>query len=341
MSRRPPRRTDDSRSALWIALLLSLLLHYPMVAGIVTLLDLEDSVPAEPMVVSLLEEEPEPRPKAEAEVPPKPPAKADPQPPIPAKHPAPVEPHPSPEPTEPIAGLPTAPVSPEPLGLPDAPAEPAEPEIPPEQVELEMDWAVFERSFAEQAAAERHEHQRQSQEKRRGGLRLGSLTGKVKRALHRNSSWVAAGQQEPLGKRKRVFRNYIHAIHDRIHQLFADSFLGSLTSLDPDDPLNDFSLNAKLEFEILKTGAINDLHVIRSSGNTVFDAAAVDSIYRSAPFTPPPAAILSWNQRVYMRWGFYRNNRKCGVFNAEPYILRAPGEAPEDVPEEELKVDDG
>jgi TonB family protein len=97
----------------------------------------------------------------------------------------------------------------------------------------------------------------------------------------------------------------------------------------------------KMEFEVLETGAINDLHVIRSSGNTVFDAAAVDSIYRSGPFPPPPRQILSWNNRVYFRWGFYRNNRKCGVFNAEPYILRAPGSAPEEVPAEEFMVDDG
>jgi TonB family protein len=204
-----------------------------------------------------------------------------------------------------------------------------------------MDWAVFERSFAVRAEQEREEYQRQSQHKRRGSLRLGSLTGKVRNALHNNSSWVAAGQQEPLGARQRIFRNYIHSIHDRIHQLFADSFLASLTSLDPTDPLNNFELMAKLEFEILRTGAINDLHVIRSSGNTVFDAAAVDSIYRASPFHPPPEQILSWNQRVYMRWGFFRNNRKCGVFNAEPYILKAPGAAPEAVPDDDLTVSDG
>ncbi|MBW2278611.1 MAG: hypothetical protein JRF63_14055, partial [Deltaproteobacteria bacterium] len=246
MSHRPPRRNDDSRSALWIVLLMSLLLHYPIVAGIVTLLDLEDSEPQEPMEVSLLEEDPEPpepevSPKPAAPEPPapKPPQQPDPQTPLPPK--------PVFEPVEPQLGVPTAPTSPEPLGAPEALEEPAEPELPPEQVELEMDWAVFERAFAEKAEKERHEYQRQSQAKRRGGLKLGSLTGKVKRALHNNSSWVTAGQQEPLGKRKRTFRAYIHAVHDRIHHLFADSFLGSLTSLDPNDPLNDFGLMAKLE----------------------------------------------------------------------------------------------
>jgi len=344
MSQRPPRRGDDARSALWIALLLSLLLHYPLVAGIVALLDLEEGVPEEPLTVSLLEERPE--------TPQTPPAKAPehpteqipepaPVPPAPSAKSSPVKPRPVLEPQEPALGVPTAPPSSEPLGAPEATEEPTEPELPPEQVELEMDWTVFERAFAERSEQERREYQQQSQAKRRGGLKFGSFTGKVRAALNDNSSWVAAGQQEPLGPRKRTFRAYMYAVHETIHHLFADSFLGSLTSLDPDDPLNNFDLMAKLEFEVMKTGAINDIHVVRSSGNTVFDAAAVDSIYRSGPFPPPPVEILSWNERVYMRWGFYRNNRKCGLFNAEPYILRAPGAAPEDVPQEEFMVDDG
>ena len=70
-------------------------------------------------------------------------------------------------------------------------------------------------------------------------------------------------------------------------------------------------------------------------------SAAVDSIYRSSPHRPPPKSILSWNNRLYLRWGFYRNRRKCGVFNAEPYIIRAPGAEEEPIPEDKLIIDDG
>ena len=31
--------------------------------------------------------------------------------------------------------------------------------------------------------------------------------------------------------------------------------------------------------------------------------------------------------RIYLRWGFYRNWRQCGTFNAEPFILT---EVPDD-----------
>jgi TonB family protein len=337
MSPRRPAPSSNSRAVMLVALLISILLHQLLITFLETL-DLFGTPESEQRIeVSLREEEPEPPTAPQA--PPRPEPTAPPPPEPEAKQP--IRPLPRPTPAEPVAGIPTAPPVPEPLGTPEPAPEAVEPQIPPEQIELAMDWAVYERSFAEQAEQERAAYHKHSQEKRRGQLKFGSFTGKVKRALHNHRSWVASGQQEPLGKRQRVFRSYISVIHDRIHSLFADSFLASLTSLDPTDPLNDFNLMAKLEFEILASGHVNDLHVIRSSGNTVFDAAAVDSIYRSAPFRAPPRQILSWNDRVYMRWGFYRNNRKCGVFNAEPYILRNPTDPLQAIPEEDLKVDDG
>lgn len=330
----------ESRPALLVALLISLLLHYPIVAIISALVEGEPIKPEKRLEVSLLSEEPTPvpQPLPKAEPRPAPPA---PQPPAPIARQKPITPKTKSKrtPHEPVEGIPSAPPSPEPLGTSEPLPETSEPHL--EKVEIEMDWAVFEKAFADRAKREREQYQKESMERRRGGLKFGSLSGKVRRALKSNSSWVTAGEQEPLGKRKKVFRNYLHVIHDRIHALFADSFLGSLTSLDPSDPLNNFDLNAKLEFEILKTGQVNDVHVIKSSGMTVFDAAAVDSIYRSAPYHPPPQVIMSWNERVYLRWGFYRNNRKCGPFNAEPYILRAPGASPEQITEDDLRVDDG
>jgi TonB family protein len=334
-SRRQHDGGSETRPALLVALLISLLLHYPLVAGIAALTAHE---PAAPEKRLRQEEPPEPPRPPRAEPRPEPPAEP---PSAPLAERQRVAPQPTPAPSAAPAGAPTAPPAADPLGTPAPVAEAAEVATPPAQVELEMDFAMFERTFAVEAEQERQAYQQESQSKRRGGLKFGSLTGRVKGALHDNSSWVASGQQEPLGKRQRTFRNYIHAIHDRIHYLFADSFLGSLTSLDPADPLNNFDLMAKLEFEILKSGQISEVHVIRSSGNTVFDAAAVDSIYRSSPYQAPPRDILSWNERVYMRWAFFRNNRKCGPFNAEPYILRAPDAAPEQLPVDDIMIDDG
>jgi len=96
-----------------------------------------------------------------------------------------------------------------------------------------------------------------------------------------------------------------------------------------------------MEFEILADGKINEVHVLRTSGIAVFDAAAVHSLYGASPFLAPPREILSWNDRAYFRWGFHRNHRKCGTFNAEPYRLLAPGARPEAIPEDTQIFTDG
>ena len=91
----------------------------------------------------------------------------------------------------------------------------------------------------------------------------------------------------------KLFHNYIEAIHEAsIHPLFADSFLRSLRSLSPSDPLNNWDLNMVAEFEIFENGTISEIRVVRTSGNHVFDAGAVDAIYRSSPFPPPPKEVL-------------------------------------------------
>ncbi len=251
---------------------------------------------------------------------------------------APLAPSPAVSPSEQPLGNPEAPASDEPLATSPNPEPNAFPGLPPgvspDQIRTNLSWNSFERTFEQTATAAREAYEAASMEKRRGGMRFGSLTGKVKAALENHRSWVAEGNPEQLeASEVQVFRQYLESTHDKIHSLFADSFLASLTSLDPSDPLNNMDLMTKMEFEILADGKINEVHVLKSSGIAVFDAAAVDSLYRASPFIAPPKEILSWNNRAYFRWGFYRNQRKCGVFNAEPYRLRAPDAAPEAIPE--------
>jgi TonB family protein len=197
------------------------------------------------------------------------------------------------------------------------------------------DWSSFEKTFGDTAKQERLDYSEKSIRQRGTPFGFGSLYGKVKDAIGSKRGWVKPGNQEPLGARQKLFRDYIWVVHEKIHPYFADSFLASLSVFSPNDPINNFNLYATAEFEILENGRVNEVRIIRSSGNNMFDAAAADSIYRSSPHPPPPEKILSWNRRLYLRWGFYRNQRKCGEFNAEPYILRAP-----DAQEEPIKKDD-
>ncbi len=208
--------------------------------------------------------------------------------------------------------------------------------LPPK---LDLTWKSFEKVFGDKAAQDRNTYAEDMLEKRRNRGAIANYSDRVMKAVTNHRSFIKPGEQEVLGSRKEIFHNYIHAIHEAsVHPKFADTFLASLPSLSVSDPLNNMDLHMVAEFEIFESGHISDIRVVKTSGNIIFDAGAVDSIFRSSPFPAPPKEVLSWNKRVYLRWGFYRNNRKCGVFNVEPYILRAPGSKEEALPVDQFTV---
>jgi protein TonB len=47
--------------------------------------------------------------------------------------------------------------------------------------------------------------------------------------------------------------------------------------------------SAELSFTIHEDGSVSDVTVTQSSGSGLLDTAAMDAIYASAPFRPPPA----------------------------------------------------
>jgi TonB family protein len=345
-------KRQRSRQAILVALLLSVLLHQVVLTGLGTIFDFSEKPPEKPHEVVLLEEPKKaPEPPEEKKPPEK---KAEPKKKVELKvpeqvaKPTPVKPAP---PTPPAPKIPT-PTPPVPETVPETSAVPVgpvaegpepEPDAKPTPPKLDLSWRSFEKIFGAKAVEDRETYAKESLERRRGQGAFHNYSARVMRALKNNHSFVPPGRQEVLGKeRQQIFHNYIEAIHEAsVHPLFADSFLRSLPSLSPSDPLNNWDLHMVAEFEIFENGQISEIRVIKTSGNMVFDAGAVDSIYRSSPFPPPPKAVLSWNRRVYLRWGFYRNNRKCGVFNVEPYILKAPGANEEPLPVDRFTIDDG
>jgi TonB family protein len=338
------KRESGSRQAILIALLLSLLLHQLFLTGVGSLFDFSEEPLEHRHEVVLREEPPKQVPKPKTPEVEEPKKTAQPEQPKPkktqkrvAKKPTPMMP-PSETTTEPepMVATPEVPHEPHPAAGPTP-----TPEVPPTPPNLNLNWKSFEKIFGATAKVEREAYAEAALEKRRERGSFSNYSGRVMRAVRNHKSFVKPGQQEVLGAvRQRVFHNYIDAIHETsIHPLFADSFLASLPSLSPDDPLNNWSLHMVAEFEIFESGQISEIRVVKSSGNMVFDAGAVDSIYRSAPFPPPPKSVLSWNRRVYLRWGFYRNHRKCGVFNVEPFILKAPGAKKEALPVDKFTVD--
>jgi TonB family protein len=327
-----------------------LLLHQLLLTGIESLIDFTTKPPEERHEV-VLREDPEPEEKKTPveEIPaPKQPEKRvrAPKPEPPKVRPRPT-PNPAPKPVQEASPPETAAVEHHQHGvqeeMPLAEGPTPTPNVPVSPPNLNLNWKSFEKIYGAQAQADREAYAQAALEKRRGNGAFGNYSQRVMRAVRNNRSFIKPGQQEVLGAaRQKLFHNYIEEIHQAsIHPLFADSFLASLPSLSSSDPLNNWNLHMVAEFEIFESGQISEIRVVNSSGNMVFDAGAVDSIYRSSPFPKPPKQVLSWNGRVYLRWGFYRNHRKCGVFNVEPYILRAPGAKEEALPVDKFTVDDG
>ncbi len=315
-----------------VALLIALLLHQLILSGLGLFWEVPEKEPPDEHEVMLVESPPPPQPPPSPPVPPQP--KVVPQP----KKRPPATQRPVPKTADPVQ--PEPPIEPPVVAqAPPAPEGPTQQELA--KIQLKPDWSSFERAFGREADKERKAYREKSMRNRGTSLRLGAFSAKVQKALHTRKGWVQPGNQEPLGNRQKLFRNYLWVVHEKMHVFFADGFLDSLSMFAPDDPINDISLHAVAEFEILAGGQVNEVRVVKSSGNMMFDAAAVDALYRAGPHRPPPKPLLSWNNRLYLRWGFYRNQRKCGVFNAEPYILRAPGAREEPISSDRFTIIDG
>ncbi len=175
-------------------------------------------------------------------------------------------------------------------------------------------------------------HLRREQEKARNtrlARHRGSMTGnsfaKYRAAIENYDPTVKPGNQTSLNAARVPFAAYINKMHNRIHPIFADGFLGSLRRLDPDDKLNNPKLSAHMELVLDgESGAVTSAGIVRPSGVTAFDVAAISSVYSAGPFGMAPEVIVSPDGKVYVHWEFYRDPYyACTSKFARPYILKS------------------
>ncbi|HEY8038254.1 MAG TPA: TonB family protein, partial [Polyangiaceae bacterium] len=119
--------------------------------------------------------------------------------------------------------------------------------------------------------------------------------------------------------------SYLNGMHNRIHPIFADSFLESLDGLPPSHPMNEKNLVTRLEIVLTKDGHLKKMGIVKTSGITAFDIAALDAVDRAQPFGPAPTAIVSPDGNVYLHWEFHRDEiYACSTMGARPFILNTP-----------------
>ncbi|MBN1772118.1 MAG: TonB family protein [Deltaproteobacteria bacterium] len=196
-----------------------------------------------------------------------------------------------------------------------------------------LDWATFEELFHEQLDREREAFL----ERRRERRRMGGAMDRMDRATAQLENFnpdVRPGNQTALDTLYHPFALYITAFHRKLHPQWGDGYIVSLMRFPDNHPLNDMTLWVKLEIVVNGDGTIHKITIVRSSGNVVYDVAAIDAVFQGEPYPPPPAELQSGDGRLYMRYAFFRNHSQCGVWNAEPYILpdppslHEPGEEP-------------
>lgn len=155
---------------------------------------------------------------------------------------------------------------------------------------------------------------------------------RIKQQIENYVAHVKLGDTTALNTASVPFAKYLNHIHNQLHPIFADEFLSSLDGLPSDHPANNQKIRTVLEVVIDKdSGKILESGIVKTSGVTMFDIAALDAMDRAAPFGKPPDAILSPDGKVYLHWEFHRAPEiACTTHHAFPFILKeAPPSRPE------------
>jgi TonB family protein len=209
-----------------------------------------------------------------------------------------------------------APVAPAPS---EAPAPVAKLELTPEQVQYLKDLAGDAGPAAEQ---HKREQQRAREHRARYGAWKSSSTSRWRGALDGYVVSARPDLQRPLNDARMDFARYLNTMHNRIHPLFGEWFLGSLASLPATSPLNAQMLATTLEIVLSPDGRIARMGVIRGSGVVDFDVAALDAVDRSQPFPSVPTSLRSTDGNAYVSWTFKRDEvYACSTMKAQPYLL--------------------
>ncbi len=137
---------------------------------------------------------------------------------------------------------------------------------------------------------------------------------------------VKAGNQTALRSRKHPFAQFIATMHRTIHDKWAFGFLEQLDGMGRSHDLNKPELWTRVEIVLNSDGSLDKLRTVRFSGNMQFDNAAREVVRNAGPYPQPPREILSGNGKVYIHWAFHRDERACGTFGAEPFILDNAGQ---------------
>jgi hypothetical protein len=183
-------------------------------------------------------------------------------------------------------------------------------------------FQAFERAVgAETLQKEREAIGAKIRQEHRGRLDTNKFE-RWKPAIENYDPSVKLGDETALNAAENPFAEYLHDIHNRLHPIFGDEFLGS--GLASAEGLDDMSLVTHVELVLSKDeGKIVRMGVTKRSGSTIFDAVALEALDRASPFGKAPDIIASPDGNVYLHWEFHRDPfDACSTRNAHPIMLK-------------------
>ncbi len=117
--------------------------------------------------------------------------------------------------------------------------------------------------------------------------------------------------------------SYLTVIAESIQPNWAHFLEDCRVRLVATHPLNSMTLLAVVELAIDRTGKIMGIS-IATSGSADFDLAVRDVLADAARVEPPPAELLSDDDRVHVHWLFARDRRQAGPAGASVLDIQLP-----------------
>jgi TonB family protein len=187
--------------------------------------------------------------------------------------------------------------------------------------ELQLSWSQFASVYGEEELQRQRELYTEQRRSHVRGMSRQERWRRFRAAIENYDVHVRPGNQTALNTRADPFAAYVASMHRRIHTRFADGFLRSLPSTVDEAFRANNDMHARLEILIAPDGSVASVGVVGTSGDLLFDFGAFNSVMTAQPFGPTPENIRSPDGNVYVHWSFYRNQRQCGTFNAQMFIL--------------------
>jgi TonB family protein len=188
-------------------------------------------------------------------------------------------------------------------------------------MKLALTGKDFDYLFGADAEAERRLAQKERSQKLG---RFAKRQARLKSALENFIPEVKPGNQTALNARAAPFAAYIARMHRSIHRLWGFGQLEDWDEKPGSNPFNNQDLLTTLEMVLNTDGTVDKITIVRASGFTAYDVAAIDVAYSAGPYPDPPREIRSANGKIYIHWRFYRDGRQCATSGVDYYILNTP-----------------